>query len=157
MPPMPGARHGDLTIVLSAYATLFVLDNDLGRCFAAETRFIIERSPDTAIGPDWAFVARDRLPEEMPEGFLELAPDIVLEVRSPSDRRAEVLEKVQRWLAAGVRIVWELDPARRVLTVYRPDTDPQPLGIDDTLAAEDLLPGFSLPLVRLFRPSRSAR
>jgi Uma2 family endonuclease len=151
MPPMPGAEHGEITQLLSTYASFFVIDHDLGACFAAETRFTIERDPDTSIGPDWAFVAKDRLPAVMPAGFLALAPDIVLEVRSPSDTGPEVLAKVQQWLAAGVRLVWELNPKTRILTVHRSGQKPQELGIDATLSGEEVLPGFALPLRRLFR------
>jgi Uma2 family endonuclease len=150
MPPMPGAEHGELTLKLSTYAHLFVIENDLGTCFAAETRFTIERNPDTSIGPDWAFVAKERLPVIMPTGFLPLAPDIVLEVRSPSDTGPDAQAKVERWLSAGVKLVWELNPRTRILTVHRAGRTPQKLGPEDRLSGEELLPGFILPLRRLF-------
>ena len=150
MPAMPGAKHGQLTFAFTLDLGLFIREIDAGVCFAAETRFTIERNPDTAIAPDWAFVGRERMPTTTPNGFLDLAPDIVLEVRSPSDRKGEVLEKVNRWLAAGVKIVWELNPKTRVLTVYRPDCVPRELTVDDTLTGEEILPGFTLPLRRLF-------
>jgi Uma2 family endonuclease len=153
MPPPPGGRHGSVTMRFSNSAYNHVLEHNLGECFAAETRFTIERNPDTSIGPDWAFVSIDRLPNPIPDGFMPVVPDAVLEVRSPSDTRREVEEKVQRWLAAGVRLVWELNPRTQTMTVYRPGTDPQVLGIDDTLSGEDVLPGFTLPLRRLFASS----
>ena len=77
-------------------------------------------------------------------------PDAVLEVRSPGDRKSAVLAKVNQWLAAGVRIVWELNPKTRILTVYRPNTEPRALHPEDTLDGEEVLPGFSLPLRRIF-------
>jgi Uma2 family endonuclease len=64
MPPQPGEEHGAITSDLSLELSLYVRDNELGQCYAAETRFIIARDPDTAIGPDWAFVAADRLPQK---------------------------------------------------------------------------------------------
>ena len=150
VPPDNGAEHGNITLKLSSRAAVFVEDNALGECFAAETRFVIEQGPDTAIGPDFAFVARERLPEMMPRGYLRLAPDIVLETRSPGDIRREVALKVARWLNAGVRIVWSLDPAARTLTVHRAGQPPRLLTETDTLAGEDVLPGFTFPLRRLF-------
>lgn len=150
MPPMPGAEHGVLTLDFTLEVTLFVRQHHLGACFAAETRFTIRKNPDTAIAPDWAFVAKERLPAKMPKGFLDLAPDIILEVRSPSDREKNVLAKIQRWLNAGVRIAWELNPQTQILTVHRANRKPQALGIDDTLTGEEILPGFTLPLRRLF-------
>src|SRR5258707_7326712 len=107
MPPMPGAEHGRLTFEFSLDVGLFIRDTKAGTCFAAETRFVIEHNPDSAIGPDWAFVARERMPEKTPTGFLDLVPDIVLEVRSPSERKNDVVRKVNRWIMAGVCIVWE--------------------------------------------------
>jgi Uma2 family endonuclease len=146
----PSYEHGNVTSIFSAYATMYTLERNLGDCFAAETRFIIERNPDSALGPDWAFIAKDRIPTPRPKGFSPVVPDAVLEVRSPSDRPGDVQEKVERWLAAGVRLVWELNPKTRRLTVYRPDREPQVLGMEDTLSGEDVLPGFTLPLRRLF-------
>lgn len=151
MPPQPGARHGYVTIKISSYATIYAEENDLGACFAAETRFTIEYDPDTSIGPDWAFVAKDRLPHPIPEKFLQLAPDIVLEVRSPTDRAKAVQEKIAQWLAAGVKIVWELDMKSQILTVYRPGREPRQLGSMDTLSGEEVLPGFTLSLASIFR------
>jgi Uma2 family endonuclease len=150
MPPMPGEEHGDITNLFSVHAGMYVIQNNLGKCFAAETRFIIEHNPDTSLGPDWGFIARNRLPKKRGRGFVPLVPDAVLEVRSPSDKQREVTDKVRLWLEAGVRLVWELNPKTRILTVYRPDQEPQLLGIEDTLSGEDVLPGFTLPLRLLF-------
>lgn len=83
MPPPPGEEHGDITNLLSVHAGMYVLQRRLGKCFAAETRFIIERNPDSAIGPDWAFIAKERLPKKRGKGFVPIVPDAVLEVRSP--------------------------------------------------------------------------
>ena len=152
---MPGPEYGDKTNVLTVYVGLFVLENDLGRGYAAETRFTIERNPDTAIAPDWAFVAKARVPAVYPEkGYLALAPDLILEVRSPSDTRPEAVAKMERWIRAGVRLGWELDIENEILTVYRPDKTPRTVDIDGMIDGEDVLPGFQLPMRRLFRDTR---
>jgi Uma2 family endonuclease len=150
MPPMPGEEHGAIANLFTVYVGIHVIQQRLGGCFAAETRFVIEQNPDTAIAPDWAFIARERLPKKRSPRFSRIVPDAVLEVRSPGDNRREVLEKVQRWLAAGVRIVWELDPDTQVMIVYRPGQEPRTLGIEDAIDGEEVLPGFSLPMRRLF-------
>ncbi len=155
MPPMPGEQHGAVTMTLGAYATVYVLEHNLGRCYAAETRFIVQRNPDTTMGPDWAFTARDRLTGDALPGFSAIVPDIVLEVRSPGDTATEAEGKMQRWLRAGVRLGWEFNPATRLLTVYRPNEAPRPLSLNDTLTGEDVLPGFVFPLHRLFSDSAS--
>lgn len=150
MPPPAGGEHGKMTYNLVLDVGWFVRSNDLGEGYAAETGFIVERNPDTVMAPDFAFVAKDRLATSQ-DGFVPLVPDLVLETRSPSDRPREVAAKVQRWLAVGVRVVWELDPQARVLTVHRPNAAPRALGANDTLTGDEVLPGFALALRRLFR------
>jgi Uma2 family endonuclease len=145
-----GDEHGSLTFALSLEIGNFVRGHKLGRCWAAETGFLITRDPDTVIAPDFAFVRTERLPEATVRSYVRAVPDLVLETRSPSDRPREVAEKVQGWLSAGVSMVLELNPAKQVLTVYRPGQEPQALGKDDTFDGAELLPGFSLPLAALF-------
>ena len=150
MPPMPGGKHGRIAGVFTVKSGNFILDNRLGEVFAAETRFLIQRSPDTAIAPDWAFVQTARLPDPLPDSFMPLVPDAILEVRSPSDRESEVVAKMQRWMAAGVRLGWELNPRTQTTTVYRPGQLPQEIDINGTISGEDVLPGFTLPMRQLF-------
>ncbi len=153
MPPPPGGEHGNLTDLVSSRASVFVADHDLGHTFAAETGFLIARNPDSVKAPDWAFVAKWRLLGEVTEKHVPLAPDLLLETISPSDTRREVAYKIELWLAAGVHMVWELDPAERRLTVHRPNQPPRFLSATDTLSGEDILPGFELPLSRVFKES----
>ena len=153
MPPMPSPAHGDTANILAIHVGMYVYMNELGRGFAAETRFTIERNPDTAIAPDWAFLAKNRLPAIYPaRGYLDMAPDFVLEVRSPSDSETRSVEKMERWIRAGVRLGWELNIKERVLTVYRPNEEPRTVDINGTIDGEDVLPGFTFPMRRLFPP-----
>ncbi len=147
----PGGMHGSSTIRLSFYATRIVIDQDLGETFAAETGFLIRRNPDTVLAPDFAFILKERLPGAITKGYVPVVPDIVLETRSPNDTKREVAEKVERWLEAGVRLVWELDPEAQVLTVHQRGLSPITLGIDDTLDGADILPAFTLPIAKIFR------
>ncbi len=153
MPPMPDLSHGDTTSVLTIYAGLHVLTQKLGRCYAAETRFVIEQGPDTAIAPDWAFIAKDRLPDVYPvRGYAAIVPDLVLEVRSSSDTKAEAEAKMKQWIQAGVLLGWELNMKTRVMTVYRPNQETRTIDVDGTIDGEDVLPGFTLPMRSLFGP-----
>lgn len=149
----PGGTHGSSTSRLSLLVGYVIFDRELGETFAAETGFLVSRNPDTVLAPDFAFVAKDRLPNPLPRSYVPVVPDIVLETRSPNDTKREVAEKVQQWLALGVRLVWELNPQTRTLTVYRLNRMPRPLGEDDTLDGEEVLPELSIPIARLF-PSR---
>ncbi|HLK55829.1 MAG TPA: Uma2 family endonuclease [Chthonomonadaceae bacterium] len=150
MPPPPSEDHGATTSDFAFELTGFVKRNNLGQCYAAETRFLIERDPDTVIAPDWAFVVQERLGERRSKGSVPRVPDAILEVRSPSDRKSEVVKKMRLWIESGVRIGWELDLDARVLTVYRPGKEPYEIGMDGMVTGEDVLPGFEMPLRLLF-------
>ena len=112
-----GGRHGGVANTIGTLLGTHVRNHKLGVVFAAETGFILSRAPDTVRAPDAAFVSADRLPSDgLPDGFLELAPDLVVEVVSPNDRPSEVREKVAEWLEAGTRMVIVLYPSTQTAT-----------------------------------------
>jgi len=112
---------------------------------------VLRRDPDTVRAPDVAFVRTDRVPPpDERRKFAELAPDLVAEVTSPSDRVGEVNSKVAQWLDAGVRLVWVVDPESRIVVAHQPGGVAHLLRGDDVLDGGDVLPGFSLPLRDLF-------
>ncbi len=154
----PGIQHGGLTVKLSV-----LLSNHLaqetrangwpksrGRLAAGDPGFTIERNPDTVRAPDVAYVSREQFAGPLPIGFLELAPDLAIEVRSPGDRAGEIAIKVGHWLTAGSKLVWSVNPARAQVTVYRADGSVSVLDVGDTLDGETVLPGFVCPLTELF-------
>ena len=141
-----GARHGRVTARLTAPLADFVQANGLGQVYAAETGFKLAGNPDTVRAPDIAFISRGRLTDPEPLGYPSLAPDLVVEVLSPSDRPGETLNKVAEWLDAGSRVVWVVDPERRLVRVYRQDGGETLVSADDALSGEDVVPGFSCPL-----------
>jgi Uma2 family endonuclease len=96
--------------------------------------------------PDVAYVSRERLVLPNPAGFAERAPDLAVEIRSPTDRPAEVWAKVADWLEAGSSLVWVIDPARRMATVYRADGSMAMVDEHGALSGENVLPGFTHPL-----------
>ncbi len=146
-----GGRHGYAAINAGTFLNVHVRSNRLGRVFAAETGFIIEHDPDTVRAPDAAFVSLNRLSaDEIPDGYIDLIPDLVVEVVSPNDRRREVREKVEEWLNAGVRLIWVLYPATRSAIVYRSLNDVTHLAADDFLDGEGVVPGFTCRLGELF-------
>ncbi|MBC8043172.1 MAG: Uma2 family endonuclease, partial [Rhizobacter sp.] len=100
-----GRKHGKIANRIAARITVFVDEHDLGSCFAAETGFIVERTPQTMLAPDFAFITKERdIPQET--GFGKVVPDFVAEVISPRDTLEDVEEKVGDWLTAGVKLVW---------------------------------------------------
>ena len=128
-----GGLHGAVTSRVSFLIGSVVYGDDLGMVFAAGTGFFLERAPDTVKAPDFAFVAYERLPDPLPEGYVPLVPDLAVETRSPNDTAREVAEKVEEWLAAGVRLVWVIEPRKRTITTHRLGRPPHVLGIGDTL------------------------
>ena len=146
-----GGRHGHIAHRLSLFIGNHVLEGGLGRVFAAETGFLIGRDPDTVRAPDVAFVAAGRLGDgEPPSGFLELAPDLAVEVVSPSDSPAAVGGKVQDWLEAGTPLVWVVYPDSRSVTVYRQTGQPEELSETDVLPGAPALPEFAVAVRDLF-------
>lgn len=123
-----------------------------GRLATADPGFTLARRPDTVRAPDVAYVSRERFAGPMPDGFPEFAPDLAVEVRSPSDRTGAVVAKVSDWLSAGTALVWVVDPPREQVVVYRADGTVSVLAMGETLSGEALLPGFAFPLQELFAP-----
>jgi Uma2 family endonuclease len=147
----PGGYHGEVAIEFGARLHQHVKANGLGRTYAAETGFLIERNPDTVRVPNVAFVRRDRLGEITDRRkFVPFAPDLAVEVASPDDRPAKIDEKTRAWLAAGTRMVWNAFPESRTVRVDRPGVPPVTLREDDEIDGADVLPGFRCRVGDLF-------
>ena len=144
-----GGEHGRIAARLLILIGNHVLHERLGEVFTAETGFVLRRGPDTVRAPDVAFVRAERAAEARVPGFPALAPDLVAEVVSPSDRLVEVVAKATAWLEAGVRVVWVVDPVNRTVSVYRSDRV-SVLRRDDVLSGDEVLVGLSLPLSDLW-------
>jgi Uma2 family endonuclease len=146
-----GALHGDVTMALGALMRVYANQKKLGKVLAAETGFKIHSDPDTVRAPDVAFVAQERIPPTgVPRGYWELAPDLVVEVVSPNDSAAEVQDKIEEWLNAGVRRVWVVYPDTQTIHVYRSLKEVTVLKPGDKLDGEDVLPGFSHSVEEIF-------
>jgi Uma2 family endonuclease len=146
-----GYAHGKFAIAIGAALHAWVAPRQLGDVVGAETGFTLRRNPDTVRAADAAFISAARVPAKGCAGFAELAPDLVVEVLSPSDREGDVQAKVADWLDAGVRLVWLIDGQRRRATVHRADGTSDVRSSADDLDGETVLPGFALPLGELFR------
>jgi len=138
----PGLRHGVVAMEIAFRIASVVKAQNLGVVVAAETGFTLFRNPDTVRAPDVGFIRADRVPKPLTKGYSTVMPDLAVEVLSPDDRAGEVLEKVADWLKAGCRLVWVVDPERRVARVYRADGSESLLGTHDSLDGEDVLPDF---------------
>jgi Uma2 family endonuclease len=146
-----GALHGRVVMALGVLLHVYASQHKLGQVFAAETGFKIHVDPDTVRAPDIAFVAKERVPPAgVPRGYWELAPDLVVEVVSPNDSAADVQDKIEEWLNAGVRRVWVVYPDTQTIHIYRSLKEVNVLKPGDRLDGEDVLPGFSCTVEEIF-------
>jgi Uma2 family endonuclease len=148
MPP-PGGLHGACCSKVDRRVGVFVETNNLGTVVCNDAGFVSERDPDTVRGPDVSYWSRERLPQ-VPEGYIEVPPDLAVEVVSPGDRYSRVQGKVHHHLTHGVRLLWVVDPQDRSVTVHRPQQPMAILGENDALTGEDVLPGFTCRVAELF-------
>ena len=154
----PGFHHGDVivraVVAISAHLTAEQhrqgWAKPRGRLVAGDTGFTLRRNPDTVRAPDVAYIRIERWPKEKLAGYAEFAPDLAVEVRSPSDRAGSTLARVTDLLTAGTLLVWIIDPARRTARVYRADGGDSTLAANESLSGEDVIPGLVLPLSELF-------
>lgn len=152
MTPASGA-HGVIAGVIFAALNAFVEERQLGLCFPDNTGFLLPGLADTVRSPDAAFVRGDRLPREgITAGWVRAAPDLVVEILSPTETSSDLEEKLKDYRAAGTRLAWVIDPATRRVTVRLAGAADTWLAESetDTLDGSDVLPGFSLPVARLF-------
>ena len=146
-----GHLHGRIAINITTPLDRLCASAYFGIVYAAETGFKLASNPDVVRAPDVAFIRRDRVEEVGDvEGYWPGAPDLAVEVISPSDTYAEVQEKVFDWLEAGTKMVILVMPRKRAVTVYRSLTDIIMLTEHDMLDGGDVVPGWKLPVRELF-------
>lgn len=150
--PMPGAEHGVVCSTANFLITEFVRANGLGRVMGNDTFVRTKSAPDGYRGADVCFVGYAKLAKDavVPQGPLPVPPDLVIEVRSPSDRIGEMTDKAIEYLKAGVKVAVVIDPILRTVAVFRDEEFPFRLANGDTLTLPDVLPGFSVPVARFF-------
>jgi Uma2 family endonuclease len=116
-----------------------------------ESGFILDRDPDVVRGPDVYFVRAERIPDGIvPNTFWDIAPDLAVEIVSPSETATGIREKVQDYLAAGTALVVVIYPKTRELVAHTPDGLARTYRSDETFTAPDVLPGFSCAVAELF-------
>lgn len=145
----PGFRHGVCCLKVGRKLGNHADETDAGIVTSNDSGFVCERDPDTVYGPDIGFWKKDRV-SELPKGYIEIPPDLAVEVVYPSDIQSKILERVIDFLKAGVSLVWIVDPELRVVTVYRSLDQARILEANATLSGEDVLPDFSCKVAELF-------
>ena len=146
-----GGYSSPLTVKLGALLLAHVELRNLGWVGESGGGFWLRKGPDRVLVPDVSFTSRERLAEWPRQGFAEAVPDLVAEIRSPSDRWAAVVAKGGVWLAHGVRVVWLVDPSERTVTTLRSTRDPVLAGPDGTFSGDPVLPDLTIPVAALFQ------
>lgn len=148
-PPMP--RHGQICALVSHLLQGYLDDHPIGQVLTNDSGVITERDPDTVRGADIAFYSYRRVPKgPLPAGLLEVMPELVFEVRSPSQRWNEVHLKVAEYLNAGVNVVCVLDDDTQSLHAFYADRGPQVFAADDDFSLLEVLGDFRVKVGRFF-------
>ena len=155
--PSPSPLHGWIVAQIVFLLRLYLSEHNIGDAFGDAND--VDLAPGFVFKPDASFFSREQLPA-LPDTF-RISPDLAVEVVSPSNTETEMLFKVEKYIQYGSRLVWVVYPEKRVVVVYRPATDGgglalQKLTADDTLTGEDVLPGFSTLVHKLFPELPSA-
>jgi Uma2 family endonuclease len=150
--PLPPTRleHGEIELDLGSELRAWARSSGRGRALGGEVGLYIRRNPDTVRAADLIFISHERYARWGSSAYLDVAPELVVEVMSSNDRRSDVLEKVRDYLFAGVDRVWVVDSRQRCIFAYRSMTEVQQVNVGDILADEELLPGFRLAVGDLF-------
>jgi Uma2 family endonuclease len=145
-----GGRHGIIAARL-VFRLQTWIEQGAGGYVGVESGFILGRNPDTVRAPDVFYVRADRIPEGgVPEAFWDMAPDLAVEIVSPSESADEVREKVRDYLAAGTPLVWVVYPRSQEVLVHTPDGAAYTYSGQDILQHADMLPGFTCVAADLF-------
>lgn len=146
----PKPRHNKIQVRFARFLGAHVDDNNLG-LVTTEGGYVRARNPDTVRGPDVGFISNTRLPTPDLDASIPMAPDLAVEIVSPGDSAAEIVEKTEEYFAAGTRLVWVVYPDSCKVYVYHSTTSVDIIAIDGVLDGGDILPGFKLSLREIFK------
>jgi len=146
-------RAARVTMRMARLLDEYADTHELGDVVGPDAGFVIFPDENTLVAPDVGFIASDRVPPAVDqEHFARLAPDLVVEVMSPSDRMTYARRKIALYLEAGVKVVWLVEPGPRTISVFQPGQSPRRLAGDEIMTAETVLPGFQMTVDDLIGP-----
>jgi Uma2 family endonuclease len=145
-----GDDHGGIEANIVLFLFGFVRTHKLGKVRVGESGVYTRRNPDTVRDMDACFISNERFAQKQSASFLDVAPDLVVEILSPNDRSIVMNQKLREYFSIGVRLVWVLDPQARSVYAYRSLTDVREFTADADLPGDDVLPGFAVKVAQLF-------
>ena len=149
--PGPGGRHGEVEAHLVWVLKDYLQRHPVGRLLSGGASYVLERGPDTVRGPDISFISEERVRgDRLPDTWPDYAPDLAIEILSPSNRPRQMAERREDLFRAGCREVWIVAPRKTTVSIYRADGSQVELRATDVLTS-DLLPRFRCTVTSLFR------
>lgn len=144
-----GAAHGKIEVRLARLLDEYVEKSGIGWVLSGEVGIITKRNPDRVRGADVAFLSREQA-TDIPDGFLTIAPELVVEIVSPNDRWKDIREKIDEYFAIGVKQVWIVEPQPRQILAYTSPTEAVRYNAGDKLSAAHGLSGLEIAVDRIF-------
>ncbi len=145
-----GHPHGFYEGNITGFLFAFVKKHKLGRVLPGEVGIYTQRRPDTVRGADVAFISHERFAQVQSKSFLDVCPELIVEVMSPDDTWSEVNDKLAEYFAVAAKLIWIVDPRKQRIHLYRSLTDLEVLSVQDTLTGGEVLPGFQVAVAELF-------
>lgn len=145
-----GDEHGGIELNIAAEILEFVREHNLGKVRVGEVGIYTGRDPDTIRAADVLFISHERYAQKRSESYLDIAPDLIVEILSPNDSLTDVTQKMREYFAIGVRLIWVVDPKARKVYAYRSLTDVREFNENDNLPGDEVLVGFAVKVAQLF-------
>jgi Uma2 family endonuclease len=145
-----GYAHGYIEINLAGILREFVNQHHLGKVFGGEVGIYTHHNPDTVRGADVAYVSNERLAQIHSRSYLDIAPELIVEILSPDDRWDDLMDKLDEYFAIGVQMVWVADPKRQQIFIYHSVTEVERLTLNDQLTGGTVLSGFQVAVAEVF-------
>ena len=149
--PPTNYTHGEIETDVSTALKAYARETGRGRVMGGEVGIFIRHAPDTVRAADVLFISHERYTRRQSRSYLDVSPELVVEILSPDDPWSEVMEKLSDYFSAGVDVVWVVNPRRREVYAYRSLTEVRRFGEEQVLTEEEILPRFALPVSDLFR------
>ncbi|SRR5579884_3904074 len=155
--PGPGFHHAQLQMRLGLLIQPFLTDHQLGSIVGTSCYNLpLPNNTEVVLCPDLSYIHPTRqIHMQIRGSYPVLAPDLVIEIASPNDYHPQLFDKVQTYLASGVRLIWVVWPDPQTVEVWRPNLPAKPTAIlssNDTLDGLDMIPGFQCPVKDIFEP-----
>ena len=145
-----GHPHGYFEVMIAALLFNFVKKHKLGRVLGGEVGIYTRRNPDSIRAADAAFISNERYAQVQSHSYLDVCPELIVEILSPDDAWSRVQAKLAEYFAVDAKLIWVLDPRLEQIHVYRSLDNVTRLTKNDALTGEDVLPGFHIAISEIF-------